>query len=147
MANHNVEQAVSSLPAADAINSAGGLAYALEARHALAQIAATGTLRQGDAGSAEGLIDEIKRLAVEVDDLYLAKLAIYAREQGAMKDMPAVLVVLLAARGSSLFQATFDRVVDNGRMLRTTFQLVRSGALEPVVNYAVLIAATIFVAC
>jgi len=41
--------------------------------------------------------------------------------------MPAALLVVLARRDTRLFQLAFDRVVDNGRMLRTLFQMVRSG--------------------
>jgi len=43
------------VPAADAVNEAGGLAYAMPPKHALAQYAATGCLnqtRQNDCGSS-----------------------------------------------------------------------------------------------
>jgi 60 kDa SS-A/Ro ribonucleoprotein len=44
-----------------------------------------------------------------------------------MKDMPAALLVVLSKRDTQLLHQVFDRVVDNGRMLRTLFQMVRSG--------------------
>ena len=44
-----------------------------------------------------------------------------------MKDMPAALTATLAARDTTLFHKAFDRVIDNGRVLRTLFQMIRSG--------------------
>ncbi|MEZ6082085.1 MAG: hypothetical protein R3C56_42340 [Pirellulaceae bacterium] len=64
------------------------------------------------------------------DDQYLAKLAVYARQKAAMKDMPAALLVALSVRNTELMHQVFDRVVDNGRVLRTTFQMIRSGQFK-----------------
>ncbi|MFM7561956.1 MAG: TROVE domain-containing protein [Planctomycetota bacterium] len=111
----------------DATNEAGGSAYQLEARHALAQLAATGTFGDVFYTTAEQQLETLQRLAAEVDDEYLAKLALYARERAAMKDMPAALLVILSLRNTELMHRVFDRVVDNGRMLRNVFQMVRSG--------------------
>ena len=44
-----------------------------------------------------------------------------------MKDMPAALLVVLSTRDTQLAHRVFDRVVDNGRVLRTVFQMIRSG--------------------
>jgi len=44
-----------------------------------------------------------------------------------MKDSSAVLLAILMGRDIKLFQQVFDRVVDNGKMLRTFCQVVRSG--------------------
>ncbi|MEL7337622.1 MAG: TROVE domain-containing protein, partial [Planctomycetota bacterium] len=44
-----------------------------------------------------------------------------------MKDMSAALLVTLSNRDTALMHKVFDRVVDNGRVLRTVFQMVRSG--------------------
>ena len=41
--------------------------------------------------------------------------------------MPAALLVALSSRDPELTHQVFDRVVDNGRVLRTVFQMVRSG--------------------
>jgi len=45
-----------------------------------------------------------------------------------MKDMPAFLLAVLASRDVGLFKQVFDRVIDNGRMLRNFVQIMRSGA-------------------
>ncbi len=116
------------MPRADAVNEAGGRAYALSPRHALAQLAATGTLNGVFYATGQDQLDTILRLAGEVgDNSYLAKLALYARERAFMKDMPAALLLLLSRRDPALFRRAFPRVVDNGRMLRTLFKMLRSG--------------------
>ncbi|MFM8251371.1 MAG: vWA domain-containing protein [Planctomycetota bacterium] len=121
----------SRLPPADAINEAGGRAYKLKPKHALAQVAATGTFGNAFYSTAETQLDELLKLIDEVDDnQYLAKLALYAREKAFMKDMPAALLVALSVRDTELMHRVFDRVVDNGRVLRTVFQMIRSGQFK-----------------
>jgi len=115
-------------PRANAVNEAGGAAYAMEPKHALAQIAATGTFGNVYYASAQAQLDELRGLIDQVNDNeFLAKLAVYAREKAFMKDMPAALLVALSTRDTKLMHQVFDRVVDNGRVLRTVFQMVRSG--------------------
>ena len=118
-------------PQADARNQAGGLAYSLPAKQALAQLAATGCLSGTFYATAEAQLAEVQELARQVDPLFIAKTAVYARERGLMKDMPALLLAHLAAQGEpggDLLARAFARVVDNGKMLRTFVQIVRSGA-------------------
>lgn len=62
-----------------------------------------------------------------IDDEFIAKTAVYAREKGFMKDMPALLCAILAARKSPLLETVFPRVIDNAKMLRNFVQIVRSG--------------------
>ncbi len=122
---------ISRLPRANAVNEAGGRAYKLEPKHALAQVAATGTFGNAFYSTAETQLDEVLKLIDEVDDnQYLAKLALYAREKAFMKDMPAALLVALSVRDTELMHRVFDRVVDNGRVLRTVFQMIRSGQFK-----------------
>jgi 60 kDa SS-A/Ro ribonucleoprotein len=119
------------LPKANVVNEAGGRAYELEPKHALAQVAATGTFGNAFYSTAETQLDEVLKLIDEVDDnRYLAKLALYAREKAFMKDMPAALLVALSVRDTELMHRVFDRVVDNGRVLRTVFQMIRSGQFK-----------------
>lgn len=129
MANKTLFSSLKSLLArATAVNEAGGAAYALAPKHALAQIAATGCFNGTFYASSASQLDELKKLIDQVDDnVFLAKLAVYARERAYMKDMPAALLVVLSKRDPVLLHRVFARVVDNGRMLRTVFQMVRSG--------------------
>lgn len=122
---------MSRLPRATVTNEAGGRAYQLEPKHALAQVTATGTFGNAFYITAETQLDEVLKLIDEVDDnQYLAKLAVYAREKAFMKDMPAALLVALSVRDTELMHRVFDRVVDNGRVLRTVFQMIRSGQFK-----------------
>ncbi|MFN5271728.1 MAG: vWA domain-containing protein [Planctomycetota bacterium] len=132
MANKSLFASLTSrLPRANAVNEAGGRAYKLEPKHALAQVAATGTFGNAFYSTAETQLEEVLKLIDEVDDnQYLAKLALYAREKAFMKDMPAALLVALSVRDTELMHRVFDRVVDNGRVLRTVFQMIRSGQFK-----------------
>ena len=132
MANMSLFSSKSSrLPRADAVNEAGGRAYTLEPKQALAQVAATGTFADAYYSTAGTQLDEVLKLIDTIDDdQYLAKLAVYARQKAAMKDMPAALLVALSVRNTELMHRVFDRVVDNGRVLRTAFQMIRSGQFK-----------------
>ncbi len=129
MANKNLFSSLKSLlPRAEVRNEAGGAAYRLAPKHALAQLAATGCFNGAFYAEAEDQLATLLDLASKVDDnAYLAKLAVYSRERAFMKDMPAALLLVLAGRDRELFHRAFDRVVDNGRVLRTLFQMIRSG--------------------
>jgi hypothetical protein len=65
-------------------------------RHQLAQLAATGCLNQTRYASAESQLATVRSLAQTVDTAFVAKTAVYARQAGHMKDMPALLSATLA---------------------------------------------------
>jgi 60 kDa SS-A/Ro ribonucleoprotein len=129
MANRNLfSSAPTTLPRADAVNEAGGRAYSLPPRHALAQLAATGCFNGTYYADGAAQLELLLNLVAAVDDnLFLARLALYSRERAFMKDMPAALLLVLARRDTMLCHRVFDRVVDNGRVLRTLLQMLRSG--------------------
>ncbi len=56
------------MPKADAVNEAGGLAYKLEPKHSLAQVAATGTFGNAFYSTAETQLGDVLKLIEEVDD-------------------------------------------------------------------------------
>ncbi len=116
-------------PAADTINEARGRAYAFSPEHALAQYAVTGTLHNTFYASAEQQLGTILALVARVSPELVAKTAVYCRERGFMKDVPALLVAHLAKRDVKLMKAVFPRVIDNGKMLRNFVQIVRSGVV------------------
>ncbi|QEG02373.1 hypothetical protein Mal15_64940 [Stieleria maiorica] len=129
MANKSLFSSITSvLPRATTVNEAGGPAYKFPAKHALAQLAATGTFGNVFYATASDQLDQLRKLIDDVgDNEFLAKLAVYSRERAYMKDMPAALLVTLSTRDTALMHKVFDRVADNGRVLRTVFQMVRSG--------------------
>src|SRR5689334_20645968 len=105
MANQSLfASAAGRLPTADSVNEAGGLAYRLTPKHALATLAATGCFNGTFYATADAQLAEFDALVAQVDDAtYLAKLAVYARSRGLMKDMPAALTVVLSKRDPGLF--------------------------------------------
>jgi len=115
------------LPTADAINEAGGTAYVLPARERLTQYLMTGTLNGTFYAAAQSQLDAILGLADELDAEFLAKAAIYARSRGHMKDAPALIAAVLTRKDSALAKIVFEKVVDNGKMLRNYVQILRSG--------------------
>ncbi len=116
-----------SVPAPDTRNEAGGKAYALLPRLALAQYAATGCLNGTYYATAETQLDGVLKMATDCDAEFVAKAAVFARQRGFMKDMPALLAAHLAQRDPVLLRKIFDRVIDDGKMLRNFVQVIRSG--------------------
>jgi 60 kDa SS-A/Ro ribonucleoprotein len=131
MANRNLFQTIAGMlvPQTDAVNEAGGVAYALTPKQALAQYAATGCLNGTYYASAEQQLETVVRLCANVESEFIARTAIWSRERGFMKDMPALLCAILSVRNAALLEAIFPRVIDNGKMLRNFVQIVRSGAV------------------
>jgi 60 kDa SS-A/Ro ribonucleoprotein len=115
------------LPAADAVNREGAPAYAYGPEALLAQLAATGTLGDAYYATAEEQLKQTLDALAAVDPFYAAQVAVYARKSGAMKDMPALIAAWLTVAGPDLSVRVFDRVIDNGRMLRNFVQILRSG--------------------
>src|SRR5262245_22637879 len=116
-------------PKTDTVNEAGGVAYKLTPKAALAQYAATGCFNNTFYTEAGEQLDQVLALANEVDADFVAKTALFARERGYMKDMPALLLAVLSIRDKELFERVFPRVADNGKMLRNFVQIMRSGAV------------------
>lgn len=114
---------------ADTFNEAGAAAYGFCPEAALAQYAVTGTFNDIFYASGKAQLDVIARLAAEVEDEFLASLAIYAAETAYMKDMPLALLAILSSRRPDLFARAFPRVVKGGKMLRGFVGMMRSGAL------------------
>lgn len=128
MANLSLFQSLKrKLGATDTTNHAGAPAYQLTARHQLAQLAATGCLTTTFYTSQEDQLGATLALANQVEPEFVAKTAIYARTAGHMKDMPALLATVLAVRDVALLTKVFDRVIDDGKMLRNFVQIIRSG--------------------
>ena len=116
------------VPETDTVNEEGAPAYQLSPCEALAQYAATGCLNATFYADAKEQLDRVLALCEQVETAFVAKAAIYCRQRGYMKDMPALLLAAVSRRDAALFDRAFDRVIDSPRMLRTFVQIVRSGA-------------------
>ncbi len=115
------------LPAANAFNREAAPAYGYGPEALLAQLAATGTLADNFYGSADVQLSQVLEAARAVTPYFAAQAAVYARRSGAMKDMPALLAAWLTMAEPALAARVFARVIDNGRMLRSFVQVMRSG--------------------
>ena len=97
-------------------NAAGGRAYEMSAKHELAQFAVTGTFGNTFYTSGAAQLEEVKSLLDEIQDpTFLAKLAVYARQSGYMKDMPALILAKVAALDGGLFKSALPQVINNSR--------------------------------
>lgn len=114
--------------ATNTINKAGGTAYSLSDKAALAQLAMTGCFNGTYYVSDQEQLKKTLELANKLDPEYVAKLAVYSRQKGLMKDMPAVLAAVVAGKDSDLLSKIFNQVVDSPKMLRNFVQVIRSGA-------------------
>src|SRR4051794_6336974 len=110
-------------------NEAGGNAYAMTPKQALAQYAATGCLNGTYYASANEQLASVLALCERVEPAFIARTALYCRERGFMKDMPALLCAVLATKDVALLESIFPRVINNGKMLRNFVQIIRSGAV------------------
>lgn len=121
------------VPAATHVNRAGGRAYQLGEKAALAQYACTGTFNDTFYSKGVQQVEEILAILPKVNVEFVGKVAIYAHEQGRMKDMPALLCAHLAARGKTepealvVLKKVFPVVIHNGKMFRNFVQIIRSG--------------------
>lgn len=116
------------LPGTDTTNHEAAPAYRLTPREALAQYAVTGTFNGTFYADGAEQLGAIKALALEVEPEFLARVAVYAAENGYMKDMPVTLLAMLSSLQSNAFARAFPRVVKSGKMLRSFVQVMRSGA-------------------
>lgn len=112
------------------INDAGGIAYSRNNLETLSQLILTGTFNNTFYVSGKTQFDRINSLLKNLskeDIKFIAKLAIYARKHGFMKDTPAFLTAWLSKNGPEYLDTVFNSVINNGKMLRNLVQIIRSG--------------------
>lgn len=125
--NKNIFKSHTNTITTNSVNPAGAPAYSLSNEEAIAQLVATGTFQNTFYTKAEDQLKQVQELAHKCSDTFLAKLAIYARTQGYMKDSPAVLLAILSRKNPTLFRTTAKQVLDNVKMVRNLVQIIRSG--------------------
>lgn len=130
MANVKHFQSASSLGVAtDIVNEAGGRAYSLSDKHALAQYIVTSCFNDAFYATGEEQVQQIAALVAKVDADFLAKAAVYGHETAKMKDTPSFILASLVSRGeNALVARIFNRVITNSKMLCNFVQIIRSGA-------------------
>ncbi|MCI0417249.1 hypothetical protein L0222_31150 [bacterium] len=100
MANKTLFQSLKGtlIPQTNAVNHEYAPAYAFSAEHTLAQYAITGCLNHTFYASGDAQLKTVLSLCEKLDPEYIAKVAIYTREKGFMKDMPALLCAILSRK-------------------------------------------------
>ena len=131
MANKNLFKSLVGklIPATNAVNEEHAPAYALSPVAQLAQYAATGCLNTTFYASADEQLAKVLEPCADIDAEFVAKTAVFCRERGFMKDMPALLCAVLSVKDRELLARVFPRVIDNAKMLRNFVQIMRSGAV------------------
>src|SRR6185436_7767639 len=118
MANKNLFKSLAGklIPATNAINEECAPAYALSPKHQLAQYAATGCLNATFYATAGEQLAKLLELCAEVDAEFIAKTAVFCRERGHMKDVPALLCAVLSVKDRELlaFVSDYESWVDAG---------------------------------
>ena len=109
-------------------NNAGGVAYKIADKEAFVKLLSTITFRDSAYVSADTQLQDLIRLSKTVDDVFLAKAIVYSHEVAKMKDVPAVLTVLLSTRNSALTKTVIRRIA-NARFVCNVVSAVRSGVL------------------
>ena len=97
-------------------------------KHMLAQYAATGCLNSTFYADANEQLETVLKLAQTIEPAFLAKAAVYARREGYLKDMPALICAILSRKDPALLARVFPAVCENARMVRTFVQIMRSGS-------------------
>lgn len=134
MANKNIFKPAkgrNNVKAADTLNEAGGKAYNMDPKEALAQMVSTGTISNTFYASSGEQLEMIKDLASKCSSKFLLKLAYCARHAAWMKDTPALLLAIIAGRKDypENYDEVFIKTLDNGRMIRNFVQMILSGQL------------------
>lgn len=119
---------------ADTVNRAGGKAYKYDDRTAAVVFAMTSTFPDvGGVHQMDGKaqLEKFREYLDKVDPEFVAKLALYARHKGKMKDAPLVANLLLLKRedGGDFGDRIFPYVVDNPTQYRNAASVVMSGTL------------------
>ena len=99
------------IPATDAINEERAPAYALSPKHQLAQYAASGCLNTTFYATVDEQLAKVLELCADIDAEFIAKTAVFCRERGFMKDMPALLCAVLSVKDRELLGRVFPRVI------------------------------------
>lgn len=130
MANRTLFSSQQKVYKTDTVNNAGGASFSLSSEAALAQYAVTSCLNDTFYVTAEAQLGTILDLASKSSPEFVAKCAVYAKEQGKMKDTPVLLLAHLCNRGEAAHEyikKIFNRVINNVGALRNFVQIIRSG--------------------
>jgi hypothetical protein len=118
------------------LNYEDATAYTLSKKMELYTAVVTSTLSDSFYETADGRVQRIRKLVAKCDPVFVAKLAVYTREQMYLRSMPLVLAVELARvhSGDSLVSRLVGRIVqraDEITELLAYYQLANERQGEP----------------
>ena len=119
---------------ADHVNRAGAPSYLRSIQEQILAVLTTGTLNNTFYASREQIAKEAVNVLVkarEVCPSFLARALVYARNEGLMKTLPILGLVILSAGGGrtkEYFEQAFARVVKTPDDLRSFVEIAKSGA-------------------
>lgn len=116
--------------APDTTNNAGSTAYSMSNFNTLAQLAVTGTFNNTYYASAQDQTTQILELCKKNTPIDVAKIAVYARQAGCMKDTPVVLLAyLFTLKDKTLFNKAYPIILNNVGQIRNFIKVIRSGIM------------------
>ncbi len=127
---------VSKSDAPDHINRAGAPSYYRSLREQVVAVLTTGTLGNTFYASRDELAKEAVEVLTkcrEVDASFLARALVYGREEGMMKILPVLGLVILSAGGGRTkknFESVFNRVIKTPDDLRSFVEICKSGVIS-----------------
>ena len=116
--------------ATDTTNAAGGKAYSGTPFYRLASIMSLSLLQNTFYARPEAQVAEILQLSQEVTPEELAKIVVYSRTKGLIRQASLIGLVVLSTRSPELFRRIFPIVVRNLKDLRDFAILVKSGHIR-----------------
>lgn len=117
-------------------NRAGAPAFRRSLQEQVVQVLSTGTLSDTFYATREELAKEALQVLTEARDTipsFLARALVWAREEGLMKSLPVLGLVVLSSAGArtrELFENAFPRVVKTPDDLRSFAEIAKSGAIH-----------------
>lgn len=114
-------------------NFAGGTSYMLSPTYALYSAAVTSLLHDTYYETGSERLARLQDLIAQNDPMFVAKLAVYAREKMYLRTMPIVLVVELCKHqsGNSLVRKTLRRIIQRPDEITETLAYYTSARKEP----------------
>lgn len=121
---------------ADHVNRAGAPSFRRSLKEQVLAVLTTGTLGNTFYATRDELAEEAVEVLTEmrnVDSAFLARALVYAREEGLMKTLPILGLVILSAGGGRTkehFEAAFPRVIKTPDDLRSFVEICSSGTIR-----------------
>jgi len=121
----------------DKLNKEGFPTYTRSIEEDVVNVLMTGSTANAFYVNAREKVDDIISVLDRCEDLeFLAKAAVYAREQGYMREMPIVALVMLSKKDKELFRRIVGRICRNPHDWQRFIDISRAGLIRKGVGRA-----------